>query len=263
MRPNRHQRRANARTGNSTGKSTGTSSPDPAEVLNNRGMMLTGVNRHEEALATFDAALALNPDFVEAHNNRAVVLVAIKQWDEALLSYGRALALRPGMIRVLNNRGNLLQELGRIDEALADYDKALALDRNFVGAINGRGSALQKLNRESLECAVDSKGSPAGECFCRLPSPNVYVHVGLYYRLKSPSSSRAKRRSPVIRTQIQWISAGPDGGVSARDAGFGHVHSTTLHAFEGRWWGAPYSRCYELPPKAEFVETDDESPGPA
>ena len=39
--------------------------------------------------------------------------------------------------------------------------------------------------------------------------------------------------------------------------------TVTLHAFERRWWGAPYSRCYELPPKAEFVETDDESPGPA
>jgi tetratricopeptide (TPR) repeat protein len=141
MRLNRHQRRANARIGKS--------SPDPAEVLNNQGMMLTGTNRHEEALANFDAALSLNPDFVEAHNNRAVVLVAIKRRDEALLSYGKALALRPGMIRVLNNRGNLLQELDRVDEALADYDKALALDPNFVGAINGRGSALQKLNRTS------------------------------------------------------------------------------------------------------------------
>jgi tetratricopeptide (TPR) repeat protein len=149
MRLNRHQRRANAKTGKSAGKSIGKPSRDPAEVLNNRGMMLTGANRHEEALANFDAALALNPDFVEAHNNRAVVLVAIKRRDEALLSYGRALVLRPGMIRVLNNRGNLLQELGRIDEALADYDKALALDPNFVGAINGRGSALQKLNRTS------------------------------------------------------------------------------------------------------------------
>ena len=145
MRPNRHQRRANARTGKSIDKSP----RDAAEVLNNRGMMLTDANQHEEALANFDAALALNPGFVEAHNNRAVVLVAIQRRDEALLSYGRALALRPGMIRVLNNRGNLLQELGRIDEALADYDKALALDPNFIGAINGRGSALQKLNRTS------------------------------------------------------------------------------------------------------------------
>jgi tetratricopeptide (TPR) repeat protein len=147
MRPNRHQRRANAKTGKSAGKSTGKSSRDPAEVLNNQGMMLTGANRHEEALANFEAALSLNPDFVEAHNNRAVVLVAIKRPDEALLSYNRALALRSGMTRVLNNRGNLLQELGRIEEALADYDRALALDSNFVGAINGRGSALQKLNR--------------------------------------------------------------------------------------------------------------------
>jgi tetratricopeptide (TPR) repeat protein len=141
MRPNRHQRRANARMGKS--------SRDPAEAFNSRGMMLTDTNRHEEALANFDAALSLNPDFIEAHNNRAVVLAVMRRPHEALLSYGRALALSPGLITVLNNRGNLLQELGRIDEALADYDKALALDSNFVAAINGRGSALQKLNHTS------------------------------------------------------------------------------------------------------------------
>ncbi|WP_213740655.1 tetratricopeptide repeat-containing sulfotransferase family protein [Bradyrhizobium sp. dw_411] len=137
MRPNRHQRRANARTAKP--------SHDPAEVLNNRGMMLTSMNRPEEALANFDAALSLNPDFVEAHNNRAVVLAAIKRPEAALLSYDRALVLSPRLTTVLNNRGNLLQELGRIDEALVDYDKALALDSSFVAAINGRGSALQKL----------------------------------------------------------------------------------------------------------------------
>jgi tetratricopeptide (TPR) repeat protein len=141
MRPNRHQRRANARMGKS--------SRDPAEAFNSRGMMLTDTNRHEEALANFDAALSLNPDFIEAHNNRAVVLAVMRRPHEALLSYGRALALSPGLTTVLNNRGNLLQELGRIDEALADYDKALALDSNFVAAINGRGSALQKLNHTS------------------------------------------------------------------------------------------------------------------
>jgi tetratricopeptide (TPR) repeat protein len=141
MRPNRHQRRANARIGKS--------SRDPAEVLNSRGMMLTGTNRHEEALANFDAALSLNPDFVEAHNNRAVALVATGRRDEALLSYDRALVLNPGLTTVLNNRGNLLQELGRIAEALVDYDKALVLDPNLVGAVNGRGSALQKLGRTS------------------------------------------------------------------------------------------------------------------
>jgi tetratricopeptide (TPR) repeat protein len=162
MQPNRRQRRANARMGKSSGDPADMSRPEPgleshapelkpdhAEVLNSRGMMLTDMNRHEDALASFDAALSLNPDFVEAHNNRAVVLAAVKRPDEALLSYDRALALSPGLTAVLNNRGNLLQELGRIDEALADYDKALSLDSIFVGAINGRGSALQKLNHTS------------------------------------------------------------------------------------------------------------------
>jgi len=47
------------------------------------------------------------------------------------------------------------------------------------------------------------KGSPAGAWFCHLPPLNVYVHVGLYCRLKSLSSGHAKRAAPVFRTRAQ------------------------------------------------------------
>ena len=60
--------------------------------------------------------------------NRGLTLHELKRFDEALASYDRALAAAsPTMPRRFNNRGNTLQELKRFEEALASYDRALAL----------------------------------------------------------------------------------------------------------------------------------------
>jgi tetratricopeptide (TPR) repeat protein len=101
----------------------------------------------EQALASYDKALALDPRFIEALNNRGVVLEAMNRPGEALASYDRALALNPDLITVIRNRGNVLSALDRTAEALADYDRALALDPDDADACNGRGNVLKKLHR--------------------------------------------------------------------------------------------------------------------
>jgi tetratricopeptide (TPR) repeat protein len=125
-------------------------------------MILKEMDRLDEALASYDAALALNPDFVEAHNNRGVVLAESNSSEAALASYDRALALSPGLAAVLNNRGNLLLDLGRTEQALADYDQVLALHPGYADAWNGRGTALQRLDRiaeaeQALRRAIEFK----------------------------------------------------------------------------------------------------------
>lgn len=59
-----------------------------------------------------------------------LALQALKRLDEALASYDKALALKPNYADAYINRGNALKDLNRLDEALASYDKALALKPN-------------------------------------------------------------------------------------------------------------------------------------
>jgi tetratricopeptide (TPR) repeat protein len=56
-----------------------------------------------------------------------VTLHELRRFDEALASYDRALAMRPDYAEALFNRGITLQELKRFEEALASHDCALAL----------------------------------------------------------------------------------------------------------------------------------------
>ena len=89
------------------------------------------LKRFEEALASYDRALALRPDYAEALSNRGNVLRELMRFEEALESYDRALAVRPDYAEALSNRGVTLQELMRFEEALASYQKAIALRPDF------------------------------------------------------------------------------------------------------------------------------------
>ena len=59
---------------------------------------------------------------IEALNTRGVVLAKLHRFDEALASYDAALAAAPDRVDIEVNRGTALLELGRFDEAIAGFD---------------------------------------------------------------------------------------------------------------------------------------------
>jgi tetratricopeptide (TPR) repeat protein len=125
-----------------------------ADALNNRGNALRRLKRPREALACYDAALAIRPDFPEAFSNRGNALLDLKRPVAALKSYDRALAIRSSYADALSNRGVALLDLQRPVEALASYRKALAVNPRFSDALSNRGVALRDLGR--LEEALQS-----------------------------------------------------------------------------------------------------------
>lgn len=126
------------------------------------GLTLLGViqlqrGETEQALASFDRAIALAPGFPDAHANRGQVLRQQRRLEEALESYDEALALRPEDPATHCNRGNVLADLERQDEAIAAYDRALALNPGEPVALANRAAALQDLERyEEALAAYDS-----------------------------------------------------------------------------------------------------------
>jgi tetratricopeptide (TPR) repeat protein len=76
----------------------------------------------------------LRPDYAEAHSNRGNALQELKRFDEAVASYDRALAQHTHLAEAHSNRGNALRELARFAEALASYDRAQAARPHFADA---------------------------------------------------------------------------------------------------------------------------------
>src|SRR6202451_3394482 len=106
---------------------SGSTWPDHAVAYYNRANMLHALDRFDEALASYDRALALRPAYAEVLINRGVTLHALARFVDALASYDAAVVLWPGSDAAFANRGMALHALKRFDEALASFDRALAL----------------------------------------------------------------------------------------------------------------------------------------
>ncbi|WP_008308549.1 tetratricopeptide repeat protein [Leptolyngbya sp. PCC 6406] len=91
------------------------------------GIALRKSGRYEEAIAAYDAAIALKPDKREALNNKGVALGELGRYEEAIAAFDAAIALKPDKHEALNNKGVALEKSGRYEEAIAAYDAAIAL----------------------------------------------------------------------------------------------------------------------------------------
>jgi tetratricopeptide (TPR) repeat protein len=178
-------------------------SPALAADHTERGRLLHGTGRLEEALASYDAALKIAPADAETHRLRVDVLLKRKRYDDvigscdAYLAGGppsadlyalrglaraarndlpgaiaddtQALALRPETPRVLVDRGWAYLFSASPKLALRDFDEALRLDPSLGDAHGGRGNALVLLgqHRDAVVAALASlrHGEPTARTY--------------------------------------------------------------------------------------------------
>jgi tetratricopeptide (TPR) repeat protein len=128
---------------------------DPAGQYN-RANALRELGRLEAAVAGYDAALALSPGYGEALTNRGAVLARLERLAPALASLEAALAAQP-TAEAHRNRAAVLARMRRLGEAIAGYDAALAIDPANAEAHNGRAGALNDLHRPAEALAATDR----------------------------------------------------------------------------------------------------------
>ena len=130
-----------------------------ADAQNMLGLSLALVGRQDEAIAAFDAALALNPRYVEAHLNRAVLLNDMGRLTEARTAFETAEHLGkpdetgfPVMVanRLANSHAALAHDYraaGALDEAVVQYQRALQLRPGYADVRLALARALTERGR--------------------------------------------------------------------------------------------------------------------
>ncbi len=124
-------------------------------IFSNRGAALQILGRTEEALVSYDQALALGPDNPVLIYNRGAALQHLGRTEEALASYQKALQLDPNYAAALNNAGNALRSLHRYPEALASYNRAIALQPHNAEALYNRGDLQWSVNKNYRAAITD------------------------------------------------------------------------------------------------------------
>lgn len=132
-----------------------------ADAHNLLGLCLALIGRPDDALASFDAALALNSRYVEAHLNRAVLLNDSGRSDEAREAFEVAEQLGrpdetgfPVMVanRLANAHASMAGEYraaGALDEAIAQYERALELRPGYADVRLAMARALTERGRHA------------------------------------------------------------------------------------------------------------------
>jgi protein O-GlcNAc transferase len=116
-----------------------------AEVQMARGVALSQLGRHSEALSAYERALQRRPDSASIWKNRGNALLALQRPAEASQSYRQVLALEPGRADAWRCLGLALGFIGRGEEALECFDKALSLGEDL--ALEDRADILMQLGR--------------------------------------------------------------------------------------------------------------------
>lgn len=140
------------------------------------GTALRELNQREQALASYERALALKPDFVKVWCDRGVVLQELGRPLEAMASHDRALALQPDHVEALLKGAGIAIELGRTADALARSRRALALEENdltrnlFAQVL--RGVRFTHYDTQLLPLLIRAIGEPWGRPY-DLGAPGV------------------------------------------------------------------------------------------
>src|SRR5215470_1495058 len=107
-----------------------------------RGISLLALNRPQEALDSFNGALATDGPQTDTYVNRGVALQRLQRLTEAIESYDRAIALDPAYVLAHTNKAAALEDQGKLAEALASYDFSLKFQPTS-DAWWGRSTVLQ------------------------------------------------------------------------------------------------------------------------
>jgi hypothetical protein len=128
--------------------------PRSAEARSDLGVAHHGAGDHAAALASHDAALALEPGNAGYINRRAAALLRLGRPSEALGELDRILGVQPGHADALGNRGNVYISLNRPEAAIADYDAARRAAGDSAQLLTNRAHALRRLDRP-IEAVAD------------------------------------------------------------------------------------------------------------
>ena len=128
--------------------------PESAIVFIYKIHALNMLNHHDEAMECIDRALKTNSDDPFYHNLKGVLLADTEKHEPALACFDTALTLDPESKTIPIHKGLILEQLDRDEEAAVCYDAVLKADPAHRDALVHKGVVLTKLDRyaDAVEC---------------------------------------------------------------------------------------------------------------
>jgi len=139
------------------------------------------LEKFDQAVLDYTAAIAVDRQNIRAYNNRAYCLAKLGRFSEAVDDYSTVIKLDPLNSHAYHNRGISLEKLNLFDEAISDFSHVLELDSQVSSQATTAASG--SANSSNMPAPV-SASSSAISVPRRQPPPG-----------KSPTQQAAQARS--------------------------------------------------------------------
>lgn len=121
--------------------------PGDADAFGNLGLALQGLGRRQEAVAAYRRASELRPNFSGALNNLGIVLLELEQFLDAEHSLRASIQADPENSGAHANLALALRGQARLDEAASSCKRAIDIRPSFAEAHLNLGTILRDLGR--------------------------------------------------------------------------------------------------------------------
>ena len=124
---------------------------------------MSALGRYDTAIDCYKKTVKIKPDFYLAWRDKGALFAYLNRHYEALISFNQVIRYKPNDFAVWYLRGNILTtHFQEYKEAIAAYNRAIELKPNFAYAWIGKGEAFYRLGnyekaREVAQKAVKLK----------------------------------------------------------------------------------------------------------
>ena len=106
-------------------------------------LLYDGANDLEEAIDSFNKAIAIDPDNSFAWEFKAIALRSLGRYEEAIECYDKSMELDPLDYSAIYSRAVLLERLGKLEEALDYYSLATKIEPDNNLAWEGKSHSFR------------------------------------------------------------------------------------------------------------------------
>ena len=133
-----------------------------AFVYNNLASVYAKIGEYDKALRYYDLAILKDINYALAYNNKGSLLLENKNYDKANLAIDKALILNVEYAPAHNNKGVIYHQFKRYNDAISAFDIAIKLDNNYGKAYLNRGISRQMARNEEGACSDWNKANKLG-----------------------------------------------------------------------------------------------------
>jgi len=102
----------------------------------NKAMCLKKLEKHEESIAVLNKAISVKSDIPDFYNEKADNLIKLKKYDDAIASIDMAIKINPGDAKYFNTKADIYLEMKKYQEAIDCYKKAREVEGSYHGECN-------------------------------------------------------------------------------------------------------------------------------